>query len=162
MIAIGHHTGSLLGWFSFYLLNRRQHVTVLGATSFEKPVTSGVPQGSILGPILFLLCVNDLPDVVNNAKVASFADDTKLFKCVDSHIDSALIQFDLDNLKEWSTSSGLVFNQNKCKCQNISRKKTITEFPYTLKNKILAVTTDEKDLGIWVTSYLTWFKHTLD
>jgi hypothetical protein len=64
-------------------------VTVLGATSSEKPVMSGVPQGSILGPILFLLYVKDLPDVVNNAKVASFADDTKLFKCVVSHIDGA-------------------------------------------------------------------------
>jgi sarcosine oxidase/L-pipecolate oxidase len=61
-------------------------VTVLGATSSERPVLSGVPQGSILCPILFLLYVNNLPDVVNNAKVVSFADDTKLFKCVDSRI----------------------------------------------------------------------------
>jgi hypothetical protein len=83
---------------------------------------SGAPQGSILDPILFLLYVNDLPYVVNNAKVASFADDTKLFKCVDSHIDGASIQSDLDNLEEWSTSSGLVFNQNKYKCQRITRK----------------------------------------
>ena len=143
-------------------MNRRQSVTVLGAKSSEKPVTSSVSQGSILGLILFLLYVDDLPDVVNNAKVASFADDTKSFKCDDSHIDGASIQSDLDNLEEWSTSSGLVFNQNKCKCQKISRKKTITKFPDTIKNKTLAVTTEEKDLGIWVTSNLTWPKHTLD
>jgi hypothetical protein len=154
--------GSLLGWFSSYLLNRRQRVTVLGATSSEKPVMSGVPQGSILGPILFLFYVNNLPDVVNNAKVVFFADDTKLFKCVDSHIYGASIQSDLDNLEEWSTSSGLVFNQIKCKCHRITRKKITTEFPYTIKNKTLAVTTEEKDLGIWVTSNLKWSKHTLD
>jgi hypothetical protein len=99
---------------------------------------------------------------VNNAKVVFFADDTKLFKCVDSHIYGASIQSDLDNLEEWSTSSGLVFNQIKCKCHRITRKKITTEFPYTIKNKTLAVTTEEKDLGIWVTSNLKWSKHTLD
>jgi sarcosine oxidase/L-pipecolate oxidase len=76
-------------------------VTVLGATSFAKPVLSGVPQGSILCPILFLLYVNNLPDVVNNAKIVSFADGTKVFKCVDSHIYGASIQSDLDNREEW-------------------------------------------------------------
>ncbi len=123
---------------------------------------SGVPQGSILGPILFLLYVNDLPDVLEHSKVASFADDTKIFKRVDSHTDGALIQQDLRSLERWSATSGLVFNQDKCKCQHISRRKTVTEFPYTIKNRALAVTPEEKDLGIWVTCKLTWSKHTLD
>jgi hypothetical protein len=72
-------SGNLLCWFKTYLLDRRQRVTVLGATSSEKLVLSGVPQRSILGPILFLLYVNDLPDAVKNCKVSSFADDTKVF-----------------------------------------------------------------------------------
>ena len=155
-------SGSLLGWFCSYLSNRKQRVTALGATSSEKPVMSGVPHGSILGPILFLLYVSDLPDVLEHSKVASFADDTKIFKRVDSHTDGALIQQDLHSLERWSATSGLVFNQDKCKCQHISRRKTVTEFPYTIKNRALSVTPEEKDLGIWVMCKLTWSKHTLD
>ena len=79
-------SGNLLCWFRSYLQGRRQCVTVHGATSIEKPVTSGVPQGSILGPILFVLYVNDLPDEVLNSRVASFADDTKIFRRVDSTV----------------------------------------------------------------------------
>jgi sarcosine oxidase/L-pipecolate oxidase len=68
--------GSLLNWFSHYLHGRQQRVITLGATSSKKPISSGVPQGSILGPILFLLYINDLPDAIENSKVACFADDT--------------------------------------------------------------------------------------
>jgi hypothetical protein len=92
------------------MLNRKQRVTVLGLHRL-KTCNGWSSSRSILGPIFFLLHVNDLPDVVNNAKVASFVDDTKLFKCVDSHIDGASIQSDLDNLGELSISSGLVFNE---------------------------------------------------
>ena len=90
-----HISGPLLEWFSSFLQDRRQRVTILGATSSEKPVSSGVPQGSILGPILFLLYVNDLPDAVQNSSVACFADDTKIFRCVNSISDVALLQSDL-------------------------------------------------------------------
>ena len=72
--------GNLLRWFRSYLTNRKQRVTVLGATSNPLSVTSGVPQGSILGPALFLLYVNDLPSTVKSSQVVMFADDTKLFK----------------------------------------------------------------------------------
>ena len=85
-----HVSGNLLSWFRSYVEGRRQRVTVLGATSADKPVTSGVPQGSILGPILFLLYVNDLPDVVQHSNIACFADDTKLYKCIDSNSDASL------------------------------------------------------------------------
>ena len=73
-------SGNLLSWFRSYLLSRRQRVTLLGTSPPEMDVTSGVPQSSILGPILFLLYVSDLPDVVVNSKVASFANDTKLYR----------------------------------------------------------------------------------
>ena len=154
--------GSLLNWFSHYLHGRQQRVTTLGATSSKKTVSSGVPQGSILGPILFLLYVNDLPDAVENSKVACFADDTKIFRCVDSISDAALLQSDLSNLENWSTSSGLVFNQLKCKCLRVTRKIQPTTYPYKIKDKELTTTSVEKDLGIWVASDLTWTKHVLE
>ena len=79
-------------WFQSYLYHRRQQVTVLGSTSSSLPVTSGVPQGSILGPTLFLLYVNDLPDAVTSSTIATFADDTKLFKRIASNTDSNKLQ----------------------------------------------------------------------
>jgi hypothetical protein len=76
--------------------------------------------------------VNDLPDAVKNSKVLSSADDTKVFKCIDSISDAGLLQSDLSSLGlgNWSTNSGLVFNQDKCKLQRITRKKNPIDFPY--------------------------------
>ena len=121
--------GSLLNWFSSYLHGRQQRVTALGATSSTKTVGSGVPQGSILGPILFLLYVNDQPDVIENSNVASFADDTKLFRCIDSINDTASLQADLQTLDSWSSSSGLVFNELKCRCMYVTRKTDPIIYP---------------------------------
>ena len=87
--------GKLLDWLHPYLCDRRQRVTVLGATLRDLPVTSGVPQGSILGSALFLLYVNNLPDVVTKSQVVKFADDTKVYKEVKSQDDGATLQQDL-------------------------------------------------------------------
>ena len=85
--------GKLLDWLHVYLC-----FTVLGATSRDLPVTSGVPQGSILGPALFLLYVNNLPDVITKSQVVMFADDTKVYKEMKSQDDGAALQQDLHSL----------------------------------------------------------------
>jgi retron-type reverse transcriptase len=105
--------GNMLNWFTSYLRERRQRVTVLGETSKECKVTSGVPQGSILGPILFLLYVNDLPKAIKSSKVACFANDTKVLKQIDNLQDTVRLQTDINNLNSWAKDNGLTFNQTK-------------------------------------------------
>ena len=154
--------GSLLNWFSSYLHGHHQRVTTLGATSSSKPVPSGVPQGSILGPILFLLYVNDLSNVVKKSSVACFTDDTKILRCIDSIADATSLQSDVDNLDNWSSTSGINLNELKCKCVRVTRKTHPVIFPYNINGKELANSSDEKNLGVWITSDLTWTKHVLD
>ena len=102
--------GNLLTWLESYLHNRSQRVTILGATSSALPVTSGVSQGSILGPMLFLLYVNSLPDAVRSSQITPFADDTKIFKEMTSTHDAEQLQEDLSNLVTWSDFASLNFN----------------------------------------------------
>ena len=87
--------GKILEWFRSYLSNRRQRTTISGITSKTLPVTSGVPQGSILGPLLFLLYEDHLSNSVRNSKIATFADDTKIFRTINSDADALALQKDL-------------------------------------------------------------------
>ena len=87
--------GSLLQWFSSYLMVRYQHVTVLGETSDTLPVSSRIPQDFILGPMLFLIYVNNLPELVLTSCVAMLADDTKIYKQINSQEDATYLQADL-------------------------------------------------------------------
>ena len=87
--------GSLLRWFSSYLMGHYRGVTVLGETSDTLPVSSGIPEGSILGPMSFLIYVNNLPDSVLTSHVAMFADDTKIYKQIKPHEDGAYLHADL-------------------------------------------------------------------
>ena len=103
--------GNLLRWFRSYLTNREQCVTVLGAKSNLLSITSGVPQGSILGPALFLLYINDLPSSVKTSQLAMFADDTKLFKEIQTTNDAEQLQNDINIFETWSTTSSLLFNE---------------------------------------------------
>ena len=144
--------GNLLTWLESYLHNRFQRVTILGATSSPLPVTSGVPQGSILGPMLFLLYVNSLPNAVRSSKIAAFADDTKIFKEITSTCDAEQLQEDLSNLVTWSDSASLNFNFSKCKAQRITRKLKPVTFACRLKfsvpRKILVFTSRLTPRGI--------------
>ena len=153
-------TGRLLNWFADYLNNRRQRVVMDGATSQWTPATSGVPQGSILGPMLFVIFINDAPDVINNKAIPPlFADDTKLYKNITSVNDCNQLQETLTHLDTWSQDNNITFNGSKCKVLSVTRKKAPISFPYHLGSTELSRVDDEKDLGVIFSSKLQWNLH---
>ena len=140
--------------FSSHLIGRRQRVTILGAFSRELPVTSGVPQGSILGPALFLIYVNSLPSAVRNSKVMMYEDDTKIYKEIKSRDDCASLQEDLGSLSAWSADSGLSFDETKCKVQTITRKRRPISASYQITGCIISL---QRQSVIWACLYpVTW------
>lgn len=150
--------GSLLKWLTSYLSNRKQRVVMEGEASAWLPVLSGVPQGSILGPLLFVLYINDLPNCVTSSEVALFADDAKCFREIRSASDCHLLQHDLNKIHEWSRIWKLNFNVSKCKLLTIARALKF-QHPYSLDGVVLERVDSIQDLGITVSSDLSWHKH---
>ncbi len=93
--------GKVLNWIEAFLTGRQQHVVVNGTRSQQAPVLSGVPQGSVLGPVLFTIFVNDMPELAHSM-ILMFDDDTKIFRRIDTIEDSEKLQNDLDKLMKWS------------------------------------------------------------
>ncbi|CAB3991977.1 Hypothetical predicted protein, partial [Paramuricea clavata] len=144
-------------WFQNYLSGRFQPVTVHGATSTSLPITSGVPQGSLLGPFLFSVYINDLPNNISTSTgVGLFADDTKLYRCVQNPCDALVLQDDIQGLLCWSIENRLRFNQSKCKVLSITRKKWPLIYPYELDNDQLLVSDAQVDLGVTISCKLLW------
>ncbi|CAB4008436.1 Hypothetical predicted protein, partial [Paramuricea clavata] len=153
-------TGSVLDWFADYLNGRTQRVVVDGVASAWSLVTSGVPQRSILGPALFIIFINDLPDIIHNGtEIALFADDTKIHRHIISTRDCESLQHSLVKLDLWSMENNLFFNASKCKVLTVTRKKTPIIYEYTLGTEKLTRVDHEKDLGITTTTKLSWKLH---
>ncbi|RVE41474.1 hypothetical protein evm_013878 [Chilo suppressalis] len=133
---IGIH-GDLLRWLQSYLENRTQAVTVKGFKSSFIPITSGVPQGSHLGPLFFNIFINDVSQCFQNSKFLLFADDTKIFSIIKSVEDCVRLQEDLDRLCDYCTINKLTMNVDKCSSITFSRKKTEIKFNYKLFAKDL-------------------------
>ena len=115
-------SGNMYNWFTDYLHGRKQRVVVDGVASGWSQVTSGVPQGSILGPMLFVLFINDLPDIFPPpTSTGLYADDTKLYNAIKSSHDCDHLQQALSCADDWSKQSNIVFNVSKCKVLTISR-----------------------------------------
>ena len=150
--------GMFLKWLTNYLSNRHQRVTVLGATSHTIDVISGVPQGSLLRPALFLLCVHDLRESVKSSSMSMYADDTKVFKAIRRLEDTSALQTDLTNLHTWSMASGLGFSESKCHAQSVTQKKYPTCTNYKINDIPLQSTCCERDLGVRICSDLCWIK----
>ena len=112
--------GPILLWISAFLRDQQQCVVVDGIQSGWSPVKSGVSQGTVLGLLLFLLYINDLPDCVTS-QVRLFADDCLIYRLIDTIEDQILLQKDLDALDKWSITCGMKFNPSKCNIISLSR-----------------------------------------
>ena len=140
---------NIITWIQNWLTDRRQRVSVEGETSAWTAVHIGVPQGSVLGPLLFLVYINDLEDGVAS-NILKFADDTKIFRRVQTRQECRTLQDDLNRLDQWSAKWQMLFNQSKCKCLHIGRANG--KEPYEMHNTVLLKTSKEKDLGLIISA----------
>ncbi|MCY3929513.1 MAG: reverse transcriptase family protein [Acidobacteria bacterium] len=149
-------SGNLWLWFKEYLTNRFQFVSINNSYSYLLPVISGVPQGSILGPLLFILYMNDLPDAIHWSKALLFADDTKCYKHIKSSDDEQRLQHDLHNLATWSTTSHLSFNPSKSSHLSFNHRILTS---YNIRGNSINTTHNHKDLGVIISDNLNWNIH---
>ena len=150
--------GSTLAWVDAFLSDRSQCVVVDGQKSDSAPVLSGVPQGSVLGPLLFLVYINDLPECVSSS-ASLFADDTLLYRQISSPEDSAALQADLTALEDWEHKWLMAFNPSKCEVLHITNKRHKIVTKYQLHGTTLGVTQAGKYLGVIITPTLSWNQH---
>ena len=151
--------GDVANWIEKWLSDRQQRVVVDGQSSGWSSVTSGVPQGSVLGPLLFIIYINDV-DVGMVSRIAKFADDTKLGGKVASVEDIEKIRADLRRIGEWSDLWQMPFNLDKCKVMHVGYANPQSD--YSLQGKRLDVTDVEKDLGVLISSDFKFSKQCVE
>ena len=150
--------GKINVWIENFLVNRKQRVLVDGEFSSFGDVLSGVPQGTVLGPLLFLLHINDLPSHVKS-QIRLFADDCLLYRKIRNETDQQQVQQDLIALEAWASTWGMKFNATKCYVMHIHRKKQpYTKF-YQLNGHILQQVTETPYLGLTIRDDLQWSSH---
>ncbi|MEW8547283.1 MAG: reverse transcriptase domain-containing protein, partial [Candidatus Thiodiazotropha sp.] len=152
--------GNVLNWISEFLSNRKQRVIINGISSDWRNVTSGIPQGSVLGPILFLIFINDMPKAIQ-CLVKLFADDAKLYQIVKSDQDRVDLQDDIVSSKNWTDTWKMIFNIKKCKHLHLGSITTDSRYhmPSELGNVQIDKVEEEKDLGVVIDSKLNFRQH---
>ena len=151
--------GKLLKWIEEFLTGRQQCVIVNGQKSSPGCVTSGIPQGTVLGPLLFVIYINDILENISSDGFL-FADDTKIFREITSKEDSLNLQSDIDSLKNWSEQWGMEFNRDKCHVLTLGKFENIKHtHRYMLGEDEIEHVFMEKDLGITIDSELTYEEH---
>ena len=155
---LGGVSDKLTKWMENYLVGREMRTVVKGKKSEWRKVTSGVPQGSVLGPIMFLIYVNDMPIGIDSY-MNMFADDTKIMRRVKTLEDCNKLQEDLDRIYEWSKKWQMEFNASKSHVMKMGKSKYRPCKEYKLGEEIIGETNEEKDLGVIVQNTLSPEKH---
>ena len=165
-------TDEYLIWLRSFLVGRQQVVFLNQSYSYKTQVLSGVPQGSVIGPLLFILYINDLNNFITHSKLLTFADDTKVITPIHSFNDTMLLQNDLNTIINWSKENNMVLNNDKfelvChKSKNNINVTLLSELPFNQffnqyevsKNQYVSPSYSVRDLGITVSSDLDWDLH---
>ena len=152
----------ILLWIINFLNNRKQGVVLVVDGSFSNfaEIDSGIPQGTVLGPLLFLLHINDLPSCINS-KVRLFADDCLLYREIKNNQDQIDMQRNLDALMDCGSTWGMKFDTKKCNIMRVSRSRKPLQHFYSLGSEILQEVSDAKYLVIQIDNKLDWNKHIL-
>lgn len=154
---------SIVTWIHNYLAERHQSIVLNGVHSKVSHVISGVPQGSILGPLLFLIYINDITQINLSvgSKLVVYADDILLYRPISSNEDYRALQAGIDALNDWTTLNAMTFNTAKCKSMTISRKRNhFTPLsPLSLNGSVLETVTTFKYLRVLISSDLSWSHH---
>lgn len=148
----------LTTWLFSYLTNREAYVTVNAAHSRPLEISSGVPQGSVLGPLIFIIFVNDLILKLSSLKLA-FADDLKMYRIISSALDCVILQNDIDTLIVWCGDNGMRINSSKCKAISFSRSPAPRMHHYAIGAIELERVSEICDLGVTIDSKLRFNKH---
>ena len=152
----------LTKWVASYLTNRQQKVVVNGVSSDFSSVQSGVPQGSVLGPLLFIIYVNEVADLPLSpgSKIVMYADDVLLYRPIISAADFVCLQEDTASLANWANSAHLKFNPRKCKAMISSRRTcVVAPGPLLLNGEWVEFVDSIKYLGVTIISDLSWTDH---
>ena len=159
----------IIKWIDAFLNDRQQAVVVNGTLSLLALIVSGVPQGTVLGPILFLIFINDIEHCLSNAVIRCFADDTKVSMSIRSEHDVPLLQTDLQKVIQWSEDNNMVLHKDKFQymCHRCIKQYIMGELPfmselfqYNISPELsLSPVNQVKDLGILVSSNLSWSPH---
>lgn len=148
-----------VNWIYSYLVNRKQRVVIEDRISREIEVLSGVPQGSHLGPLLFIIFISDIDQKINNSQILLYADDCKLFKNISSHSDCAKLQDDISEVYRWATTNNLQLNIKKCNIYSFHRARNSLSYDYSLGGDILQRPELIADLGVTYDAKISFIPH---
>ena len=168
MRKLGFHE-KLVKWIESFLSDRKQSVVLDGVSSFSAVVLSGVPQGTVLGPLLFIIFINDMKLCVMGSIIRLFADDTRILRHIFSIEDVGALQQDLNCVLEWAKCNNMALNENKFELlvHKHSSQSALFELPFTVLTQTYQVSSGSiilpsesvKDLGVMVSSDLSWKPH---
>ena len=152
--------GNVGRWLTAFLTNREQAVVINNSRSQAQPMISGVPQGSVLGPLLFLILIGDIDQEVANSFLSSFADDTRVGRGIESEGDARLLQADLEAVYRWADTNNMMFNSDKFEVLRYKAKNQNVDFSYTSNGgESIAEKNSLTDLGVTMSCDATFREH---